>query len=106
MSTFRRRFRVVVDGVPHDIVTNARDMANIEVDPTAPGGLRGADMTFRLIHAALMRLGVAGIPTDYDAFVDVLDDLDDLDGIPVGVPAVSDDGAAPVDPTQLVDSAG
>jgi hypothetical protein len=33
----------------------------------------------------MLRLGVPGIPSDLNAFVDLLDEIEDLDGIPVGV---------------------
>lgn len=101
MSQFRHRFRVTVDGVPHDLVTSARDYADAEVEAEDTAGMK----TYRLIHVALMRLGVAGVPSDFDTFVDILDDFDDLDGVPVGVPgedpATPDEEAAGLgDPTQ------
>jgi hypothetical protein len=86
MSTFRKAFRLTVDGVPHDIVTSARDYAAIEVaDGDAP--LSKAMTTWTMLHAACMRLEVPGIPHDVDKFIDLLDDIDDLDGVPVGVPS-------------------
>lgn len=84
MSTLRRRYRVTVDGAAHDIVTSARDYAAIEVEPDARPG---AEQTWAMLHAAFIRLEVPGIPHDLGKFVDLLDDVEDLDGVPVGVPA-------------------
>jgi hypothetical protein len=97
MSTFRHRYRIVVDDEPHDIVTSARDFAAVQMD----SGANGADMTYLLIHTACMRLDVPGIPSDLDKFVDLLDELEDLDGIPVGVPA-----EAIADPIPSAESGG
>lgn len=83
MSALRKPFRVTVDGVPHDIVTSARDFAAIQLEDgqTLPGVMS----TWAMLHAAMLRLGVPGIPSDLNAFVDLLDEIEDLDGIPVGV---------------------
>lgn len=86
MSTLRHRFRYTLDGETHDIMTNARDMAAIQVDDE-PSKASGALMTYALIHAAALRLDIAGTPGDFDKFIDLLDDIDDLDGVPVGVSA-------------------
>lgn len=80
MSTMRMRFLVVVDGEEHNITTSARDMAAVEkyLDPNVdePDTMR----TLRVIHAALVRTDAADIPTDFEAFVDLVDDLTPLDG--------------------------
>lgn len=109
MSTLRHRFRIVIDnGPPVDIVTSARDMAQIDTagvvdedgtEVIGPGGR--AMWTWQLLHAACLRLDVPGIPHDLDKFVDLLDEIDDLDGIPVGRPG---GGLATVDPTQTATS--
>ena len=99
MSTLRHRFRYVLDGETHDIMTNARDMAAVQgVSPGDDVGVgEGATMTFAVIHAAALRLDIPGTPADLDKFIDLLDELDDLDGIPVGV------SEAMPTPTQTVD---
>jgi hypothetical protein len=75
------RFAVVVDGREHAVKTNARDMAAVEkyLDPSVdePDTLR----TLRVVHAALLRTDAADIPSDFDKFVDLVDDLDPLDDV-------------------------
>jgi hypothetical protein len=78
MTTLRHRFHVVVDGSEYEVRTSARDMANAEVDHDGPTS-GGVWTTFRLVHAAMLRLDLP-IPTDLDAFVDVLDEVEALDG--------------------------
>jgi len=75
MSTLRHRFRVEVDGQPFEIQTTARDMANAETDEEHAGGVW---TTFRLVHAAMLRLDLP-VPASLDAFVDVLDEVTALD---------------------------
>jgi len=87
MSTFRRPFRIVVDGEPHEIVTSARDMATVTGDPQSLGG---AMFTYAMLHAACMRLDVPGVPHDLDKFIDLLDDIDTLDGKPLGFTGTPD----------------
>lgn len=91
MSLLRHRFRVVVDGKPHNVTTSARDMANSQVEE---GDLRdgGVWTTFRLVHAAMLRLDLP-VPTDLDTFVDLLDEVTDLD---------ESDAEAEPDPTRAV----
>lgn len=96
MSTFRRPFRLVIDGEEHDLVTSARDMAAIQGDPQSLGG---AMFTFAMLHAACMRLDVPGVPHDFDKFIDLLDDIDALDGKPIA-------HSEPLDPTQPATSDG
>jgi len=96
MSTLRRPFRVVIDGEAHDLVTSARDMANVQGDPEELGG---AMFTFAMLHAACVRLDVPGVPHDLDKFVDLLDDIDALDGKPVAY-------SEPPDPTPPATSDG
>jgi hypothetical protein len=97
MSNLRKSFLIVVDGQEHKIMTTARDMAAVTVDPTEVGG---AAFTFHLLHEACLRLEVPDIPPRFDDFVDLLDDLEDLDGKPVGVPAEG------LDPTRQATSDG
>lgn len=78
MSTLRHRFRLVVDGTKYEIVTSARDLAAAEIGPGATAGDL-ATGTFRLIHAACLRLELPGIPSEWEAFADVLDEVEDLE---------------------------
>lgn len=77
-----QRFSVELKGESEPIVvqTSARDWANIAIDPGAPKAL---DMTFRVVHSALLREG-REVPRNYEAFLEVLagipDSLDDDDG--------------------------
>jgi hypothetical protein len=88
-------FRVSLKGEaePIDVQTNARDWANVPIDPGAP---KAMDMTFRVVHAALVREGV-GVPRNYDAFLEV------LDGIPE---SVEEGDANALDPTNAEPSGG
>lgn len=85
MSSLRHRFRITVDGQPHDIVTSARDFAALDLD--IDEGRPSAAVTWQMLHAACIRLDVPGIPHDIDKFIDLLDEVEDLDGIPVGISA-------------------
>jgi hypothetical protein len=80
MSTLRKRFRITIDEVPHDIVTSARDFVDVDFE-NASASLA----TWTMLHAACLRLDVAGVPHDLDKFIDLLDNIEDLDGIPYGV---------------------
>lgn len=77
MSALRHRYRITVDGVPHDILTSARDMAGMDF-----GGVEGElnpMQIWGLLHAACMRLEVPGVPHDLDKFIDLLDEIEDLE---------------------------
>lgn len=90
-----QRFRVeLTDHEPLEVQTNARDWAGIPIDAAGP---RALDMTFRVVHAALVRTGADGVPRDYNAFLDV------LDGIPESLDA---DDAELMDPTSAAPSVG
>jgi hypothetical protein len=95
-----QRFRVTLKGEaePIEVATNARDWAAVVIDPGAP---RAMDMTFRVVHSALLRAGVTEVPRNYDAFLEVL----------AGIPESLEDGdagddAGPLDPTPSVPSGG
>lgn len=83
MSSLRKRFRITIDGEPHDIVTSARDFAALDFDGDDKAAM--STQTWAMLHAACMRLDVPGVPHDLDKFIDLLDEVDDLDGIPYGV---------------------
>lgn len=91
MSSLRHRFSLVVDGTAYEITTSARDMANAEVEEGTPN-TGGIWTTFRLVHAAMLRLDLP-VPLDLGDFVDVLDSVEALDG--------AEDSAEP-DPTRAV----
>ena len=78
MSELRRRVRIVLDGTPYELTTSARDMASVQGDsdemPSNP-----MDFAFRLVHAAMIRLDMPGVPTDVDKFIDLIDDYTDLE---------------------------
>lgn len=84
-----QRLRVRIKGQdPIDVQTNARDFASVIIDPSAPKAL---DLTFRIAHNALMRMGVDNVPRDYEGFLEVLDAIpESLDG----------EDASLLDPTQ------
>jgi hypothetical protein len=80
-----QRFRVPLKGEsePVEVQTTARDWAAVVVDPGAP---KAMDMTFRVVHAALVRSGVS-VPRNYDGFLEVLEgmpeSLEEADGTEV-----------------------
>ncbi len=76
MSQLRHRFRIVIDGTEYTIITSARDMAAAQVTEEDPNLV---NQTFRLLHAACLRLSLPNIPSNWEAFADVLDDLEDLE---------------------------
>lgn len=65
-------FRVQLKGQDEIAVeTTARDWAAVRIDP---GAARALDMTFQVVHHALLRTG-AGVPCDYNGFLEVLADM-------------------------------
>jgi hypothetical protein len=80
MSTLRHRFRIVVDGEKLEVTTSARDMAAADIGPGVDlAAVNMAEQTFKLIHAACLRMQLPGIPTGWQEFADLLDDIEDLD---------------------------
>lgn len=77
-----QRFKVQLKGedTPTEVQTAARDWAGVTMDPGQP---RAMDMTFQVVHAALLRAG-HDVPRDYPGFLEVLDgmpeSLDEDDG--------------------------
>lgn len=90
-----QRFSVALKGESEPVIvqTNARDWANVTIDPAAPKAL---DMTFRVVHSALLRAGT-GIPRDYDSFLEVLDDVPE---------SLDEEDASLLDPTSATRSGG
>lgn len=93
-TVFRQRLRVTVDGHPHDLVTSARDYAAAQTgaEDDTPAVL----ITLGVLHAAMIRLGIDGVPSDFEEFTDLIDSFEELDGIPVA-------SAGLPDPTRPVD---
>lgn len=79
MSGIRRHVILVLDGTKYDLHTSARDLANAE-----RAGYSAADqpMMFSLavVHQALLRINADNVPRDFEVFVDLIDDFDDLEG--------------------------
>lgn len=68
-----QRFSVTLKGedAPITVQTSARDWAGVRMDPGQP---RAMDMTFQVVHSALLREG-RDVPRDYDGFLEVLDGM-------------------------------
>lgn len=92
-----QRFRVALkgEGDPVVVQTTGRDWAQVTMDPGQP---RALDMTFQVVHLALMRTGYANVPRNYDAFLEV------LDGIPESLDADTTEQLDPTVATRLDDS--
>ena len=74
-----QRFTVYLKGEdePIEVQTIGRDFTKIPMDPAQ--GVNPIDMSYRAVHAALLRMGVDAVPRDYDSFIDeVLDGFPDL----------------------------
>jgi len=84
-----QRFSVELKGEDEPVVvqTNARDWATVTIDPGAPKAL---DMTFRVVHSALVRNGVT-VPRDYGGFLEI------LEGIPTSLDDEDTDLLRPTD---------
>ena len=95
MSQFRALYRVTIDGVTHDVVTSAHDMADIPADDRRMGTM------YAMVHRACVRLHVPGCPTDYDQFLDLLDAIDKPESS-----NGNGSGAQDTDPTRAALSAG
>ena len=96
MSQFRSLYKVTIDGITHDVVTSAHDMADILPDDRRMGTM------YAMVHRACVRLHVPGCPTDYDRFLDLLDGVDKPEQSTNGNGAGPDD----MDPTRAALSAG
>lgn len=68
-----QRFTVQLKGEdqPVEVQSSARDWAGVTMDPGAP---RAMDMTFQVVHSALLRAG-HDVPRDYDGFLEVLEGM-------------------------------
>ena len=102
MSFYRQRWRLALDGFdePVEVTTSARDSQSIVIpavdgQPQMPMG-----MPLKIVHNALMRNEVEGIPRDFQKFLDIVDDADEIPD-DAGAEAVGD-----LDPTQSALSGG
>ena len=91
MSGTRRHVRLVLDGRKLEVTTNALDMVRGERDGEGP-----VAMGFRVIHQALLRQHVEGVPASFERFLEQLDDMDDLTDEGDGEDG---DGLVPTGPT-------
>jgi len=91
-----QRFRVELEGYdePIDVQSNGLDWASVPIDANAP---RAMDMTFRVVHSALLRAGV-DVSRDYRTFL-----AKELAGIPE---ALDESDAGMLDPTSATLSDG
>lgn len=74
MPGVRRHVRVVLNGRKYDVETNALDMVKAEREGEGP-----IKMGMRTVHAALVRTKAEDVPPRFDAFLESLDDFEDLD---------------------------
>lgn len=83
-----QRFSVELKGEAEPVIvqTNARDFANVVMDP---GQVKALGIQFQIVHSALVRLGHP-VPRDYESFLEVLE----------GVPEpLDEEDATALDPT-------
>lgn len=95
MSFYRQRWRLDLVGFdePVEIQTSARDsqsivLTAIDGQPQMPMG-----MPLKIVHNALLRNETPGIPRDYQRFLDIVDDANEIAD-------VTEEGASDVDPTR------
>ena len=102
MSFYRQRWRIDLDGFdePVDVTTSARDSIDIVV-PTVGGEPQFAmGIVLKIVHNALVRTSVPGIPRHYTDFLDIVEDANEVSDAPAG------EGAAGLDPTRAALSGG
>lgn len=102
MSFYRQRWRIDLEGFdePVEIVTSARDSQSIVVtalngEPQMPMG-----MPLKIVHNAFMRTEVEGIPRDFQKFLDIVLDANEI------ADPVAEEGASDLDPTRSALSGG
>lgn len=74
MPSVRRRVRVVLAGHKFEVETNALDLAKAERDGEGET-VRG----LRTVHQACLRNRIEDVPIKFEAFLDALDEIDNLD---------------------------
>lgn len=102
MSFYRQRWRIDLDGFdePVEVVTSARDSQSIVLTaidgmPQMPMG-----MPLKIVHNALLRTEVPGIPRDHQRFLDIVLDANEI------ADPVAEEGATDLDPTRSALSGG
>jgi hypothetical protein len=96
MSTFRKELEIVLDGEPFKVRTNGSDQLRGELELGESPAARPAAMGMRVAFVAFRRTYPDHPAAKaFGTFVDVLDDINDLDPGP-------DD----LDPTRPADTAG
>jgi hypothetical protein len=93
---YRQRYRLELEGWPEpfEVATNARDTAALVI-PISDDGRPEFPMGFVLevVHNALTRQEVPGIPADLGAFMDLVIDVDEIgqaNGVDPTRPVASD----------------
>jgi hypothetical protein len=79
MSQFRHKWRIVLDGEKYEVTTTARDMRAMQLDLSTDEPSMSPVEVMLVIHAALLRTGADNVPSDPDEFLDLVDDIDDLE---------------------------
>lgn len=87
MSQFRHKWRITWDDKTYDITTTARDLAAMQLSLDTDGPVLSPVQMMLVFHRAMLRLEIEGIPSDPDAFLDKMDDFDDMEP---GTPLVMD----------------
>ena len=100
MSTFRQRWRLVVDGQTLEVTTCAWDNVGLTIPVSAAGeGAIPWEMAYRVVHNACIRTEQP-VPRSFKEFCLVLDDADTVDDEDVAGGEAGED----TDPTRLVPS--
>ena len=80
MSFYRQHWKVELEGfdAPIEVMTSARDSQSIVVDvvdgkPAMPMG-----MPLKIVHNALMRTEAEGVPRNFQKFLDLVIDADEI----------------------------
>jgi hypothetical protein len=79
VSQFRHRWRIILDGEKFEVTTTARDMRALQLDLNSDEPTMSPVDVMLVVHAALIRTGAANVPSDPEEFLDLVDDLDDLE---------------------------
>ena len=79
MSTYRQRWVVVFDGQKFEVTSNAWDARNVKVPMSSKGEAEiPISMNWEVVHEALLRNHVEGIPERLKDFCMLLDDLTEI----------------------------
>ena len=94
MSFYRQRWRLVLDGFdePLEVLTSARDSQSIVLPVSGGQPEMPMGMPLKIVHNALLRTETPGIPRDFQKFLDIVDDADEIPD------ADAEEGAGELDP--------